>query len=671
MVPKPEEREDRVERWPEHCFYHRGLRLLLFGGKGGTGKTTCATAAALALARSYPQAPFLLVSTDPAHSLADSLAGCLPPANLTVLELNAQESLAAFKAAHGQKLREIAWRGTFLDDEDISRFLDLSLPGLDELMAFLEISGWVEARRYFCIIVDTAPTGHSLSLLRMPELLGRWLAVLDGLLAKHRYLQGLFHGSRHRDHLDRFLEELTGRVQQMAALLQDPTRCRFVPVMLAEELSVRETLGLLKELQRLQVPVSQIVVNRLYPESPCPACAWARSRQRRHLNYLARRLAGYSLWGVPLYPQEVRGPALQSFWQGAAPLAPNPCRPDTGKARALLAPACLAPRVENPGELPWPGSKFLLFAGKGGVGKTTLACATAVRLAQDPGRREVLLFSTDPAHSLSACLDVPLGPRPAKVAPGLTALELDAPAELQAFKAEYATELERLFQSFSPHLDLPFDRQAMESLMELTPPGLEEIMALTRVMELLALDDRYQVFILDTSPTGHLIRLLEMPELIDQWLKVFFEFLLKYRRLLRLPRLSQDLVHLSKNLKRLRSLLIDPHRSALFAVAIPTEMALQETRDLVAACEGLGLRVPALLLNQATPANECPLCSALHQREGEIRARFRQAFLGKQQTVIYRGDEPRCLERLGDLGQALYRPGRAEASAPLRKVVQL
>ena len=114
-----------------------GLRLLFFGGKGGVGKTTCAAAAALHYARRSPQGSFLLVSTDPAHSLADSLGDFHPPDNLKILEFNAQDSLETFKARHRGKLAEIAARGTFLDEEDIRRILDLSLPGLDELMALL------------------------------------------------------------------------------------------------------------------------------------------------------------------------------------------------------------------------------------------------------------------------------------------------------------------------------------------------------------------------------------------------------------------------------------------------------------------------------------------------------------------------------------------------------
>src|SRR6266511_853084 len=97
--------DDRAVKAARPCFLDkRGLQLLLFGGKGGVGKTTCATATALRLADERPSESFLLVSTDPAHSLRDSLAGAVPPDNLAVLELDAQEYLAAFRSENGQKL---------------------------------------------------------------------------------------------------------------------------------------------------------------------------------------------------------------------------------------------------------------------------------------------------------------------------------------------------------------------------------------------------------------------------------------------------------------------------------------------------------------------------------------------------------------------------------------
>ena len=635
----------------------RGLALLLFGGKGGVGKTTCAASSALRLAGLAPARSVLLVSIDPAHSLQDSLAGLTPPANLTILELDAQEYLDNFRAKNGRKLREIAAAGTFLDDQDIDRFLNLSLPGLDELMAFLEISSWLEDRRYDSIVVDTAPSGHTLRLLAMPGLIRKWLRMLDTLLAKRRYMRKVFGKSEGRDQLDQFVDQWDASLRRTETLLRDPSRCRFVPVAIAEPLSVRETAALLAELRQWRIPAPELVVNLLHPENGCPACSSARALEQQQTERLRIVFGGspQSLWGVDLFAEEVRGRELLSaFWDHAAPIAPAP----PGAPESHLVPRS-GVVAANPPPYPPSGIQFLLFSGKGGVGKTTLACATAVRLARDSPEKRILLFSTDPAHSLSACLKVEIGPRPTQLCPGLTAIEINAEAEFHALKAQYAEDMEGLLESISGSFDLTFDRQVLERMMDLAPPGLDEIMALTRIIDFLV-HDRYDLVLLDSAATGHLIRLLELPEVIDQWLKTFFGFFLKYERVLRMPGFSSRLIVLSKNLKRFRKLLEDPARAALYAVSIPTQMAVDETRDLLEACDRLGIAVPALFLNLVTPPGDCSLCSALERRESLAARDFRQLFRNKQMTLVYRQGELRGLERLEELGRNLYRAASRE-----------
>jgi arsenite-transporting ATPase len=626
-----------------------GLRLLFFGGKGGVGKTTCATAAACHYARWFSGRRVLLVSTDPAHSLADSLADFTPPAHIEILEFQAQEALAAFQARHRRKLEEIAARGTFLDQEDIRRFLDLSLPGLDELMALLAIAGWVESRAYDLVIVDTAPTGHTLRLLTMPEVIRSWLRALDALLAKHRFMRQRFRGKYQPDELDDFLAELATAVKKLVALWQDARRCRFVPVTLAEEVVLRETVQLLRELERRQIPVREVVVNCLFPENSCPVCAAGRRQQQRILGKFSGTgaLGRYLIWGVPLSPQEIRGQALETFWAGVTPLVATPLLPP--------CPRDVPPRVEAPPPGPDPDTTFLIFAGKGGVGKTTLACATALRLARDLPAKEILLFSTDPAHSLGDCLAVTLGPQPTRLGPNLTALELDATGEFATLKRRYHQELEKFLQGTFECFDLPFDRQVLERLLDLAPSGLDEIMALVRAVEFLR-EGRYHLFILDSAPTGHLLRLLELPGLMEQWLQTFFGIFLKYKLAFRLPELSQQLVRISRHVKFLRRLWRDPARTSLYAVSIPTEMALAETVDLLAACDRLGVKVPVLFLNQVTPAADCSLCQALNRREAQVREKFRQILAHRHQTLIYRQTELKGRKRLEELGQMLYGP---------------
>ena len=641
------------------AFFDRpGLQLLLFGGKGGVGKTTCATAAALRMSALATSRSFLLVSTDPAHSVRDSLAGYVPPGNLEVLEFDPQPSIARFRERNGPMLREIAAAGTFLDDEDIHRFLSLALPGLDELMAFFEIASWVEARRYDCIVVDTAPSGHTLRQLAMPEMTRRWLGMLEALLAKRRYMRRVFGRNGAPDRLDLVVAQWKSSLGRTESLLRDATRFQCVPVTIAEPLAIRETLSLYRELRSRKIPVSELVVNRLHVESACRACSAAASVEQSQIQQI---LAGIespcSAWGVELFAEEVRGPEpLSGFWDHARPLAPRPASaasPGMSSQPAVLHSAApLSPEV-----------RFVLFAGKGGVGKTTLACATALRLTSDfPGKR-VLLFSAGPAHSLSACLQTEIGPQPVAILPGLSAVEIDAKAEFQKLKTCYAQDLERFLESPSSGLDLVFDSVVLERMMDIAPPGLDEVMALTRILEFVA-RDRYDLFVLDCASTGHLIRLLELPDLINEWLKAFFNLFLKYQCVLRLPGFTERLVEISRSLKKLRELLQNPAASVLCAVSIPTRMALEETKDLVAACHRMGIAVPLVLLNLMTPPYDCPLCSSLRRRERLVAHDFRQAFPEKHQTLVYRQPEIAGLEQLKRLGWRLYRPARPELATP-------
>ena len=213
--------------------------------------------------------------------------------------------------------------------------------------------------------------------------------------------------------------------------------------------------------------------------------------------------------------------------------------------------------------------------------------------------------------------------------------------------------MDDLLRSFAPGFDPTFDRVVLEQMVELAPPGLDEIMALLRIVDFLA-QGRYDLFIMDAASTGHLIRLLELPELIDQWLKTFFGLFLKYERILCMPRFSGQLIDLSKNLKRLRKLLSDPLRAALYVVAIPTQMAWEETKDLIAACDHMGIATPAIFLNMMTPPGSCAFCTGLRRRELSVAEQFRSAFPDKPQIRVYRQGEIAGIERLGSLGESLY-----------------
>ncbi len=627
------------------------LKLVFFGGKGGVGKTTCATATALVLAQNLAHQKFLLISTDPAHSVKNILDNMNFPENLEVRELDAAISLQQFKAKYDGLLKQIAERGTFLDQEDIQGMMDTALPGMDELAAYLEIAAWVQQNQYDRIIVDTAPTGHTLRLLEMPELIRRWLVALDTLLAKHRYMRRRFAHNHQLDHLDEFLQGMNDDLMAIQNLLMDTQRCRFVLVIQAEAMIVEESIDLIIALDQKHIPHSDIVVNQLQPKNDCEWCSYERTRQMQVLKQAFASLTNSIFWGLPVLVVEPRGIFLYDIWQSVVVVELNINNVDESSFSAIKHQTSFL--VIEPLAPPSKTLRLIIFAGKGGVGKTTMACATALRMHNEYSNQRLLLFSTDPAHSVSDCLGVRIKAIPTPVMPNLDAQEINAEADFGCIRHEFTEELDSFLKAALPNLDITFDREVMEHLLDLAPPGLDEIMALTEIMDHID-NGIYDTIIVDAAPIGHLLRLLEMPELIRDWLKLFFSLLLKYRKVMRLPHLTERLVKLSRGLKKLQSLLRNPEKTGLYVVTIPTQLAIDKTIDMINSLQKIGILSRGLLMNQMTPINECVFCRSRSQREAIQITRAREVFSDQPQARIFRQTDPTGLNRLTSLGQALY-----------------
>ena len=302
--------------------HDRVKRYLFFGGKGGVGKTTAASATALFLLKKQkPDNSILLFSTDPAHSLADSLGVKIgnrlvqvaehKGARLVAYEMNATLALERFRAAHGKVLAEIAERGTLLDEEDINELLNLSLPGLDEVMSLFELSELDREGNYAHVVVDTAPSGHTSRLLRLPEVFTRMVHALDRMGEKHRYM--VQHFARRRvaaDEVDLFLQDLTARIESVRKLLYDPEQTSFTLVAIPEAMSVRETERYFELLHEQGVPVRDLIVNRVEQEhAGCVYCHARVASQKPWLKEIAKSFRDLQLHYVPLLPEEVRGVA--------------------------------------------------------------------------------------------------------------------------------------------------------------------------------------------------------------------------------------------------------------------------------------------------------------------------------------------------------------------------
>ena len=196
----------------------------------------------------------LIVSTDPAHSLGDAFG--IPLAStptrlrpsLDAVELDAPRAFARWLRDHRRPLGEILEHGTWLDREDVDALLDLSVPGVDELMGILEIDrlarqerkggkGRPSLRAYDLIIVDTAPTGHTLRLLSAPETVAAVADVLGDLQQEHRLVREQLARVGRPEAADRLIAVLADQARETAARLRDVQQTAFVWVSLPEDLS--------------------------------------------------------------------------------------------------------------------------------------------------------------------------------------------------------------------------------------------------------------------------------------------------------------------------------------------------------------------------------------------------------------------------------------------------
>lgn len=289
--------------------------IVLFGGKGGVGKTTCACAAAVHLASRGKKT--LLISTDPAHSLGDSLGQRLGDEMtqitalpcLSALELNAAKSLREFKEENEEEILSLLRTGSYLDDADLAELLSLSIPGLDEVMGFKRITDLLATTGADHVLIDTAPTGHALRLLMVPELADQWVKVLASLRWKYRQMVTQLVGGVAAERSDDFLLDLKRSVKRMRAWLRDRRRTQFVVVTIPEYLAVRETQHLVEELRAAHVPLRHLIINHVRAGGtiPCPFCAEVRWAQQPYIAALRAAYADLEVTLMTQEPREVRG----------------------------------------------------------------------------------------------------------------------------------------------------------------------------------------------------------------------------------------------------------------------------------------------------------------------------------------------------------------------------
>jgi arsenite-transporting ATPase len=249
-----------------------------------------------------------------------------------------------------------------------------------------------------------------------------------------------------------------------------------------------------------------------------------------------------------------------------------------------------------------------LAAGYGGVGKTSCAIATALALSEN---FKTLLISTDPAHSVSDCLEQQIGFKVVKVegSVNLSAIEVVADEALSGFIREHQTELKKLLET-STNLD----NDDIEEMMTLSIPGIDEVMSFKTIIDFME-EGHYDKYVVDTAPTGHALRLISSPRLLDEWIKVAARMRWKYRYMItsfsgsyQPDAVDTFLLGLKKTVKKIENILRDNTKCEFIPVCIPEAMAIKETGRLLLDLGKSEIIPRQIIVNNVMISQECDFC---------------------------------------------------------------
>ncbi len=248
-------------------------KIFFFGGKGGVGKTSISSSFALSLSRAGKKT--LLISTDPAHNVGDifqkKIGGSIKKieTGLWGYEIDPEEESKKYIETVKGNLKGLI-KPRLVDE--VYRQIDLArvTPGADEAALFDRIVSIIleERSHYDTIIFDTAPTGHTIRLMSLPELMGVWV---EGMLHRREEINAnysalLSDGKPHEDPISGILNKRKERFSEVRKILLDPKITSFYYVLLAEKLPILETQKAVTLLEKYQIPVGTLVINKILPE---------------------------------------------------------------------------------------------------------------------------------------------------------------------------------------------------------------------------------------------------------------------------------------------------------------------------------------------------------------------------------------------------------------------
>jgi arsenite-transporting ATPase len=512
-------------------YLENPTRNLFFTGKGGVGKTSvaCSTAVRFADAGRW----VLLVSTDPASNLDEVLGVTLGHhptpvpgvAGLAAMNLDPEQAAAEYRERMVGPYRGLLPQEAVTSmEEQFSGSCTLEIAAFDEFSRLLANTD--ATSEYDHVIFDTAPTGHTLRLLTLPS---AWSGFMETNTTGTSCL-GPLAGLKAQHHL----------YQMTVAALADPATTTLVLVTRPEASAFREAARTSGELAALGVRNQHLIINGVFQaqDNADPIAVAMQERADAAMNEIPAALRQFPRTVIPLSINGVLG--IDALRELRRPEVHEITEPKQSMLREL--PPSLGALLD---ELAAPGHGVILTMGKGGVGKTTVAAAVAVALAERG--HGVHLSTTDPAAHVAATIT-------AERLPSLTVSRIDPVAETRRYSDE-------VMQTAGAHLD----EQGKALLAEdLRSPCTEEIAVFRAFAEAVAEgNDRFVV--LDTAPTGHTILLLDAA--------------LAYHR-----EVTRQSTQMPESVEQLLPRLRNPEFTRILIVTLPEATPVHEAAALHATC---------------------------------------------------------------------------------------
>ena len=608
-------------------------KLSLFVGKGGVGKTTVSAAYAVRETITHPTKPVLLLSTDPAHSLSDVIEQNLsnqvvrtklPRGKLWVWQVDAEEEFRKFLDERRGELLSILESGSIFSKEEIEPFLDATLPGMAEMSALLAIHEALNSRRYAHVVVDTAPFGHTLRLFQLPEQFRRFLAFLefagsrDQILAAH--FGGVPQSSTHP-----LIRDWKTIVEGLLAAFQE--RAEIFLVTTAEEFALNESVRCAEILRASSTPleIGSVVLNRAVRQrGSCGVCKKRQQATRAAQTLLTENFPNSTVYlgedsGAPVVGVE----GLQAFGAhvfSGKRLTWKPAPPKHAQIKLIRA------------EWPVLDIPLSMVLGKGGVGKTTISAALGFH-TRTKRRAAVEICSVDPAPSLDDVFQTEIGDE-AKAVLGdakFRASEMDSVSAFQSWGAGMKGLIDEGMRSDTTqlHVDLWFERQLFAQLLESVPPGVDEVLAVFRILDLLG--ERGKRVVLDMAPSGHALELLRMPERILMWTRLLLKTLAAHRKLAVVQDVGVEIARMGQRIRGLVEVLRDSKTSRIYTVMLAETLPDRETERLIRSLKSLELPLGPLFVNRLVMEKDVGRCSRCRRAKAWQRvtlSKIRQRFPG-------------------------------------------